>query len=295
MDLLADTGENDDVRIDRHTDGEQDTCNTGQCQRDIKRIEYDRHEYDIDAECQRCAQTGQPVDRAHKDRDQCKAQDSCRFAGPDRILTELGADDLGAEPFQFYLQSADTDVGCKALGLFDGALTGNDRAAVRDRVLDSGHADEPAVIVDADRLAGCICLCGGIRKFLLAFVRKCQGYDDLLVVHVVVLVSGLGLLDVGSFQDYISVRLELFQILLEHVIGIAFRIRAELIVLIAALVSLPDKIQRAGLSQFIQDPVGLFYAGNTGDLDIDAVSAFPVYLGLRAVLIDTLLKLVDSV
>ena len=294
-DLLADTGEDDNVGVNRHTDGKQDTCNTGQSQCDVKCVQNDRNDQDVNAKCQCRAQAGQPVDRAHKDCYQCKTQNTCCFTRSDRVLTQLGAYDLGTKSLQFNFQTTDTNVGSKALRLFDGALTRDDSAAVCDRRLYSRNADELAVIIDTDGLARRISLCGGVCELLLAFIRKGKGDNDLLVVHVVGLIAGFRLQHVCTLQHYVAVRDDLVQVLCQHIAVVAVRVHAERVVIISIGISLPDKIQRAGTSQFFQDLVGLFYAGNAGNLNIDSVISFRVDLRLRAVLVNTLLQLVDSV
>ena len=260
MDLLTDTGEDDNVRVDCHTDGEQDTCDSGQCQCYVKRVQDDRDDQDIDAKCECCAKAGQPVDRDHQESDQRKTEDTGCLTGSDRILSKLCTYDLGTESLQFNFQSTDTDVGSKALCLFDRVLTGDDSAAVCDRRLYSGNTDKSAVIIDTDRLACCIRLSRSVRKLLLSLIREGQGNDDLLVVHIVILVAGFSFLHIGTFQDCVAVRDDLLEILGKYIVDIAVSILAKLIVLVSALICLSDEIQRAGLTQFVEDLVGLFNA-----------------------------------
>ena len=293
--FFANTRENDNVRVNCHTDGEQDTCDTGQSQGDIKRVDDDRNDQNIDAERNTCAHAGQPVDHAHEECYQREAQYTCCLTGSDRVLSELGAYDLGTQSLQFDLKSADTDIGGKALRLFDRTLAGDDRTAVCDRRLNSGNANKFAVVVDTDALAGRIGLGRRISKLLLAFVSKCKGNHDFLIVHIVGLIAGFGFRHVRALQNSVAVRDDLLEILGQDIAVIAVLVSSEFIVLVSALICLSDKIQRAGLAQFLEDLVGLFDAGDAGDLDIDPVAALRVDLRLCAVLVNTLLKLVNGV
>ena len=132
----------------------------------------------------------------------------------------------------------------------------------------------------------------GFGKSLFAFIIKCQGNNDLLISHIVLLVASLGVSDLGAGDNSVAVIDDLLQFLSQDVFHIAAFSDAELIVFLALVICLADKVQRAGTTQILQDLVRLRNAGNTGNLDIQAVGAFCIYLSFRAVLIDTALQFI---
>ena len=242
--LLADTGENDDVRVDCHTDRQKDTRDTGQSQGDVKAIEHQCHHQDINAQSQNRRKTRQQIDHDHQKSDKRKTDHAGEFAGADRVLSQLGADDLGAESFELNLQSADTDRGSQVFRLFDRILTSDNRAAVSDRRLHRGDTDKVAIIVNTNRLFCGKSLGRSIRKSLLSFIIKGQGDNDLLVAHIVLLVARLGISDLSTGDDSISVRDDLVEILGKRILNVAFLGDTDLLIVFLALcIRLADEVQ----------------------------------------------------
>ena len=290
--FLTDTGKNDNIRVNCHTDRQEDTCDSGKCQCDIKAVEYQCHHQNIDGQGKCRCKTGQQIDHDHENRNQAEADQTGNFTGADSILTQLGADDLGAQTLQLDLQAADADRGGKVLCILDGALTGDHRAAVCDGSLNGGHTDKMSVIIDTDGLAGGKSLGGSSSKSLAPLIVECEGDDDLLVAHIILLISCLGIRDLCAGDNRVAVSNDLLKTLGQDVFYTAVLSEAQLIVLVACIIGLPNKVERAGTTQILQDLIGLGNAGNTGNLDIQTICAFCVDLSLRAVLIDTALQFI---
>ncbi len=107
--FLSDPGKNDHIGIHRHTDRQDDTCNTGQGQSSLKGIKQDHHQFRIQAQRQRRRQTGNIINRDHKHHYQCETNRRRDQAGIDRLGSQLGADHIGTQLLQLQFQAADTD------------------------------------------------------------------------------------------------------------------------------------------------------------------------------------------
>ena len=129
----------------------------------------------------------------------------------------------------------------------------------------------------------------GIGKLLLALVRESKRNHNLLVVHVVALVAALRIRNIRTLQNNITVRNQSIQILVQLVAAARIVI---LVIGIAVVIGLTDKIQGSGTSELLQNLVGI---RNAGDLDVDPVASLTVNLRLCAVLLDSLLQLIARI
>ena len=66
--LFLNTREYDDIRIHRHTNGKNNTCNTRKCQRDIKQIQTQDRKCCISNQSQYRDHTREPVHNDHDNR-----------------------------------------------------------------------------------------------------------------------------------------------------------------------------------------------------------------------------------
>ena len=96
-DLLADTGIDDDVRVNRHTDGEDDTGDTRKSQRQVKRVEQHQDQGCIEHQHEGRDDTRDQVGDDHDDADDGKTDRAADQGCADRVLAELGAYDIGAD------------------------------------------------------------------------------------------------------------------------------------------------------------------------------------------------------
>ena len=163
--LFLQTGVNDDVRVNRHTDTEDDTRNTGKRQCEVKCIDEHQHQRHVQDQRPGCQEARKQVENHHDDADKCKTDRTADERSADRFLSELRTDHVGADFMKSNLQTADTDIGRKLFCLVDAFHTFDDRLAVRDRGIDPGYGDKLSVIIDTDGLAVCIRFRSRIRKF----------------------------------------------------------------------------------------------------------------------------------
>ena len=293
--FFTDTCENNNIRVNCHTDGQQDTRDAGQGQGHVKAVQDKGDQDDIDSQCHAGQETGQQVHDDHEDCYGGETDQTCRLGGLDGVLSQLGTDDLGTEPGQLDLQSADSDGGSQGPGRFDGFFTLNDGAAVGNDRVYLGNADELAIIVNTDGLAFFVCPCSRFRELLGTFIRKGQLDNDLLVVHVV---SGIARFRVGyvcTVDNDLAGLFTFFQSFGQDIsVGPVF-LGSLLIVLIAFIIRLTDKIKGTGPAQLLKDRVGLGNAADSGDLNIDPVITFLIYNCFCGVLLNTLLQLVDGI
>ena len=68
--FLADTCKDQDVRVNRHTDGQNDTGDTGQRQRDSETSQQDDHDADVKRERDRRRKPEHQVHDDHEDHDE---------------------------------------------------------------------------------------------------------------------------------------------------------------------------------------------------------------------------------
>ena len=166
--------------------------------------------------------------------------------------------------FELKLQSADTDRGCKLLSLFHGPLSVDHCVTVRDDGLYLRCGYDRAVIIDCD---GCmivvICFLRELGKLLRTLFRHGKTYDDLVVVHAILLISCVRRLHVRTRKGDGTVSEHLINRLVQHVTGCRIAV-----VCIPFVILLADEIQGTGTTKLLQDLVGIL---NAGDLDVDPV------------------------
>ena len=102
--FLTDSHVNNTVRVDGHTDGQDQAGDAGKRQRDIKRIhESQTKEYE-DQECPRRSHAGNPVHNDHEKHNQEQTDETCRNTGGKGFLSERGSDNIGINLVQFQRQ-----------------------------------------------------------------------------------------------------------------------------------------------------------------------------------------------
>ena len=240
--FLLQTGEDDDVGVHRHTDRKNDAGDTGQRQRKVKGVEQDQHQRRVEHQRERSDQTRKQVRDGHDDHDQQKSDSTADQRGVNRLLSQLGADHVGPDLVQRHLQSADSDVGGKLLGLIDRTHALDDGLAVCDGGIDLRHRDEGAVIVDADGLPGRVCLRRRVSELLRAVLREAELNHILIVLGCRILLhTALGVRHVRSLADNGSVLLQLLDRLVVQLIPAGRAVVG--IVLVSVRVRLSDEVQ----------------------------------------------------
>ncbi len=214
----------------------------------------------------------------------------------DRLRTKLGSDYVGTKFFQFQFQTTDTNGGCQLFRFRRCTLSCDHRVAVRDHRLYTGYADKFVIVINRDRLTILKSLLGSLSKGLFPCLIECQRYHILGITHGVLLRSRLCTVHFRTGQDDGTVFQHLFDRLIEHILWNHITCRVHTVgadvVLIAFTVRLGNKIQASRFTKFLQDRIGVRH---TRDLNIDPVGALLIYLRLRAVILYTLLQLVNRV
>ena len=83
-DFFPDSGKNNDVCIDCHTDRQDDTCDTGQSQGNIKAIQQQNNQHRVNAQCDGACNTGNPVNSDHENNNNRKTNCTGNQARTDR-------------------------------------------------------------------------------------------------------------------------------------------------------------------------------------------------------------------
>ena len=109
-DLLTDTGEDDDVRIDRHTDGKDDTGDTRKGKGDIKEVKDRNGQLCVEDQGQGGNDAGYLVHDDHEEEDEKETDARCQQGGGQGVASQLSADDLGLQLLQFNVKTADPDI-----------------------------------------------------------------------------------------------------------------------------------------------------------------------------------------
>ena len=88
-DFLTDTGVNDDIRIYRHTDGKDNTGNTGQRQRHVKGIQRRQLKTGIQNQCNSCNNARNLINNDHQNDNKRKSDDTADQGGGKCLLAKL--------------------------------------------------------------------------------------------------------------------------------------------------------------------------------------------------------------
>ena len=75
--FLLDALEDDDVCVNRHTDGQDDTCDTGQGQGHVKAVQQKYYQCHINAQCNNRSKSGQEINCNHENSHYDKSDHSC--------------------------------------------------------------------------------------------------------------------------------------------------------------------------------------------------------------------------
>ena len=147
-----------------------------------------------------------------------------------------------------------------------------------------------SVIINTDALIILISFCCSICKFFGSFFCQRQVDHILCIVSQIILTyHSSGVANISSSKDDTSVFLKFFN----SFVQLKFACLAILsIILISICISLCDKIQRAWLTQLFQNSVSIGYPGNLHD---DTVISLLVNLRFCAVLLHSLLELIDGI
>ena len=257
-DLLADTGEDDNVGIHGHTDGQNNTSNTRQGQSHLKNVQKYQYNTYIGSKRNTCSQTHDTVQNDHQNNYNSKSDSACYKAGGDCFATKFCTYHVGPQLLKFQGQRTDTDSGCKLIGLLVCKVTGDLASSVSNCILDSRSTDHAAIIDNCDLISNICRSC--LSKFLCTFIRQYQFYHILTILIAVCGGACLSLGHISSFQYYFT---------------------------IGSL-----ELQRTWLTKLCKNRICI---SNTRNLDIDPVSTFLINLSLGTVVFHTLLQLVDRV
>ena len=180
------------VRINGHTQGQDDTGDTRQRQDGAHGGEHADDEEDVQQQGEVSDQTGAAVVQEHVDDDQQESAEEGEQTGFDGLLTERRSDDFGLDDVDTGLQVTGVEHGGKVLGLFDGEVTGDFGVTVRnlgthrrgridELVEDDGDAGQLGAVVGS--------LAGNLAPLVGGLVLHRHG-DDHAVVLVNVLTGG---------------------------------------------------------------------------------------------------------
>ena len=208
--FLLYTGKDDHVCVHGHTDAQDDTGDTRKGQCDVKRIEQHEDQLGIDDQGKAGCKAREQIYKAHKHADNGKSDSPCQKAGADRFLAQLGPYDLRADLFQLQVQSSDTDCGSQILRRLIGLHSRDLSLSVLDRIVNTRHADQFAVIIDRNGFAALRSLFRGGRKSLCSFIIKVQLNRVLSSSRRLIRISSCrGALHLCSGQDNGTVLLKL--------------------------------------------------------------------------------------
>ena len=190
-DFFPDSGKNNDVCIDRHTDRQDDTCDTGQGQGNIKAIQQQNNQHRVNAQCDGACNTGNPVNSDHENNNNRKTNCTGNQARTDRCRSELCAYYVGTQLLQLQLQTADTDGRSEVFRLFKGAHAIDDCLTVCDFCLYRRCADHLIVINDVNNIMVRICCLCRISELFGSICSHSQRYNRLLIIHAIGLIGCL--------------------------------------------------------------------------------------------------------
>ena len=205
--LFLDTGEDNGIRINCHTNGEDDTCNTRKSKGDIKEIEDCKCYLCIEGKCHRCRKTRHAIYSDHEEHYDDKTNQRCLQGGSKCIRTELCTNDLRLDLNQIYIQTTDTDIGCKLFCFIDISATGNDAGSVHDWFINRRNGNELAVIVDTDRICNgiflcCSCNCGCFTESFGTLLGEGQlNYWLLCLCGLICLIDTFCTLNIRTLED----------------------------------------------------------------------------------------------
>ena len=180
-----------DVCIDRHTDRQDDTCDTGQGQGNIKAIQQQNNQHRVNAQCDGACNTGNPVNSDHENNNNRKTNCTGNQARTDRCRSELCAYYVGTQLLQLQLQTADTDGRSEVFRLFKGAHAIDDCLTVCDFCLYRRCADHLIVINDVNNIMVRICCLCRISELFGSICSHSQRYNRLLIIHAIGLIGCL--------------------------------------------------------------------------------------------------------
>ena len=175
LQLFFDALGGDDVGVHAHADGQNDTGDAGQ-----RQGKAFKHREVAGDEGQRCRhltgqrdagqETGQTVQRRHKDHDQGKGDQTGHDHGAQAVLAQTGAECKGQCAGVDLAGHLDNLLLCKGVR----CRTGDDGRTVGNGGVDCCGADVFIIQPDADGAVAGSQLCGGIAKGLGSVIRKLQ-------------------------------------------------------------------------------------------------------------------------
>lgn len=205
--LFLEVLEDEDVRVDGHTDGQDDTGDTRQGQRRIEQVQeaeqHERvgHQGDVGDEARHA------VEEDHEQEDGAEADGKGEFRLILGILSERRADRARLDDVDLDRQCAAPEDDGEVLRLFERLLARDLGLAAEDRLADIRCRQHLTIEQDGDRAADV--LRREVGELLRALIREFE-VDDVLAVLLVR--RGLCVLEVGTRQH----RIALFILELEH-------------------------------------------------------------------------------
>ena len=175
LQFFLDTGVNDDVAIDSHTNGKNNTGDTGDRKGKIKCIQQKQDCCCIEHHGDCSSQSRDPVEDDHKDHNQKDTDGAGNKRCGYSIITQFCTDNFRRNFLQFQVQRTDTDRGRKCGRSFIGAHTFDHTVASGDSALHTWIGNDFAIIYDINDIThmagGCFCklLCSLISQLQLDY------------------------------------------------------------------------------------------------------------------------------
>ena len=150
--FLADAFIDQDVGVDRDTDGEHDAGDAGQRQRGIEHRQHAEDHGDVDGHRDIGEQAEQPIGGEHEDDHHRRADVRTDLAFGDRIRAEAGADGALLDDGQRRRQRAGAQQDGEIVGALHSETAGNLPGTAEDRLADHRRRDHLVVEHDGKRL-----------------------------------------------------------------------------------------------------------------------------------------------
>ena len=200
LELFLDAFEDDDVRVYRHADGQDDACDARQGEVDTYQAEDQRLEHHVEAQSDGSDETRDAVNDQHEQHDEHDADRACNQAGAHCVSAELRADRA-----ELYLLEGERDLACvdqvSQLGCAVAGERAGDDAAVAVDLRGNGRRGDDLVVHDDGHDVGAVGAGRDIAGRLSELLLTLGGKLHLNVVNVGDLVAGRAAVAVGCLLD----------------------------------------------------------------------------------------------
>ena len=179
-DLFFESFKDEDIRIDRHTDGQNDARHTWKCQCRMQHIQDAQKDEDIHKKCHIRDKAGHTVHGQHENNDQRETDGESHDGLILRVLSKRRTDGTDFHDGNLDRKRTASEKDRKILRFFERSLPRDDSGAAGDGFINDRIRQELSVEIDADMTAD-------IRRsegaeFLSPLIGKFQSNERLLVL-----------------------------------------------------------------------------------------------------------------